>query len=147
MPSKKDQPNFWFFYPSEPFKNGHFNVRHPKLSLVQTKDNFSGSAPLLIYLRHIIVFDEIDRYSFIISNTSLESRFEPSHSVRHFSIFPFQMTIANIWWVSCEVFSNVQKNFTCRMNLASMCTDIFIRHLVEGGIETRKLNPRPSSRL
>ena len=29
MPSKKDQQNFWSFYPSEPFKNGHFNVRHP----------------------------------------------------------------------------------------------------------------------
>ena len=29
MPSKKDQQNFWSFYPSEPFQNGHFNVRHP----------------------------------------------------------------------------------------------------------------------
>ena len=28
MPSKKDQQIFWSFYPSEPFKNGHFNVRH-----------------------------------------------------------------------------------------------------------------------
>ena len=78
---------------------------------------------------------------FIISNASLESGFKSSHSVCHFSIFPFQMTIANIWWVSCEVFSNVQKNFTCRMNLASMCTNIFISHLVKVGIETRKLNP------
>ena len=29
MPSKKDQQNLWSFYPSDPFKNGHFNVRHP----------------------------------------------------------------------------------------------------------------------
>ena len=29
MPSKKDQQNFWSFYPSKPFKNGHFNVGHP----------------------------------------------------------------------------------------------------------------------
>ena len=31
MPSKKDQQKIWSFYPSEPFKNGHFNVRHPVL--------------------------------------------------------------------------------------------------------------------
>jgi hypothetical protein len=29
MPSNKYQQKFWSFYPSEPFKNGHFNVRHP----------------------------------------------------------------------------------------------------------------------
>ena len=29
MPSKRNQQNFWSFYPSEPFKNGHFNVRYP----------------------------------------------------------------------------------------------------------------------
>jgi hypothetical protein len=29
MPSKRDQQNFKSFYHSEPFKNGHFNVRHP----------------------------------------------------------------------------------------------------------------------
>ena len=107
-----------------------------------SKNNFSGSTQSLIYLRQLIDFDEINRAFFIISNASLESGFKPSHSVCHFSIFPFQMTIANIWWVSCEVFSNVQKNFTCRMDLASMRTNIFIRHLVKVGIETRKLNPR-----
>ena len=29
MPLKKKQQNYRSFYPSEPFKNGHFNVRHP----------------------------------------------------------------------------------------------------------------------
>ena len=29
MHLKKNQKNYWSFYPSEPFKNGHFNVRHP----------------------------------------------------------------------------------------------------------------------
>ena len=29
MPLKKDQQISLSFYPSEPFKNGHFNVRHP----------------------------------------------------------------------------------------------------------------------
>ena len=33
MPSKKYQQNFWSFNPSEPFKNGHFNVRHPVFQL------------------------------------------------------------------------------------------------------------------
>ena len=34
MPSKKDQQKFWSFYPSEPFKNGHFNVRHPVVTFL-----------------------------------------------------------------------------------------------------------------
>ena len=29
MPSNKYQQIFWSFYSSEPFKNRHFNVRHP----------------------------------------------------------------------------------------------------------------------
>ena len=29
MHLKKNQQNYWSFYPSEPFKNEHFNVRHP----------------------------------------------------------------------------------------------------------------------
>ena len=29
MPSKKNQQNYWSFYPSEPFTLGHFNVRYP----------------------------------------------------------------------------------------------------------------------
>ena len=29
MHLKKNQQNYWSFYPSEPFENGHFNVRHP----------------------------------------------------------------------------------------------------------------------
>ena len=36
MPSKRDQQNFWSFYPSEPFKNGHFNVRHPVFCIKST---------------------------------------------------------------------------------------------------------------
>ena len=84
---------------------------------------------------------------FSILNASLESRFEPSYSFRQFSVFPFQMTIVNIWIASCIVFSNVQKNFTCRVNLTSMCTNIFIRYLVKVGIETRKLDLRNCSWL
>ena len=38
MPSKRDQQNFRSFYPSEPFKNGHFNVRHPVQTLA-SKDS------------------------------------------------------------------------------------------------------------
>ena len=26
---KEKKQNYWSFYPSEPFKNGHFNVRYP----------------------------------------------------------------------------------------------------------------------
>ena len=33
MPSKKNQQNYWYFYPSEPLQNGHFNVRHPVFSI------------------------------------------------------------------------------------------------------------------
>ena len=29
MPLKKNQQNYWSFYPSEPFTIAHFNVRHP----------------------------------------------------------------------------------------------------------------------
>ena len=29
MHLKKNQQNLWSFYPSEPFQNGHFNVRYP----------------------------------------------------------------------------------------------------------------------
>ena len=29
MDLKKNLQNYWSFYPSEPFKNGHFNVRYP----------------------------------------------------------------------------------------------------------------------
>ena len=31
---KKNQQNYWSFYPLEPFKNGHFNVRHPVKGIV-----------------------------------------------------------------------------------------------------------------
>ena len=29
MHLKKNQQNYWSFYLSEPFENGHFNVKHP----------------------------------------------------------------------------------------------------------------------
>ena len=38
MPSKKNQQNYWSFYPSEPFTIAHFNVRHPVSS--SKKQNF-----------------------------------------------------------------------------------------------------------
>ena len=36
MPSKKNQQNYWSFYPSEPFTIAHFNVRHPVSTLADT---------------------------------------------------------------------------------------------------------------
>ena len=37
MHSKKNQQNYWPFYPSEPFTFGHFNVRHPVASYWYTR--------------------------------------------------------------------------------------------------------------
>ena len=34
MPSKKNQQNYWSFYPSEPFTFRHFNVRHPVIEML-----------------------------------------------------------------------------------------------------------------
>ena len=76
---------------------------------------------------------------FLTLNTSPESRFDTGQSMQKTSIVsPFHPALANNWWV-CKIFSNVQKNFTCRMDLASMCTSIFIRLLESFGIENRTL--------
>ena len=47
MPSKKNQQNYGSFYPSQPFKYGHFNVRHPVLCLVMWCKYFAKCALLM----------------------------------------------------------------------------------------------------
>ena len=48
MPSKKNQQNYWSFYPSEPFTIAHFNVRHP----VSTECNLTCEFGLIWKVTH-----------------------------------------------------------------------------------------------
>ena len=65
MHLKKNQQNYWSFYPSEPFKNGHFNVRHPVFVIV-----FKAAEQCRTQL--VKKFEFVFRENIVVTNTHIQ---------------------------------------------------------------------------
>ena len=86
MPSKKNQHNYWSFYPSEIFTIAHFNVKHPVIMFV--RKYFNPLHMAFVYsltkieeaIHHKTVGKQI-RYLFLFRKLDSSNSFPPQYGV------------------------------------------------------------------